>query len=301
MMPSRAQQSGYVGRFAPSPTGDLHFGSLLAAVGSFLQARHHGGKWLIRVEDIDPPREVEGSAQRILSDLRRLGLAPDEPVLLQSTRHEAYAAARDGLLATGLAFHCTCSRGDLPPGGIYPGTCRNGVQGHDGQSSVRIRVGRSKVEFTDRVLGSVAQDLAVEVGDFVIHRVGGLPAYQLAVVVDDAHQGITEVVRGADLLESTPRQIYLQQKLNLPTPSYLHLPLATTPDGVKLSKRLRSDPVNLADPAAALERALSFLGQQPPTHLELAALLAWGIENWNPEAIPRRKSIPLGDRPESGH
>ena len=293
-MTARTSNSGYVGRFAPSPTGDLHFGSLLAALGSFLQARRHGGRWLIRIEDIDPPREVAGSTGRILADLERLGLIPDEPVMMQSSRHAAYAAACGRLLTSGDAFNCTCSRSDLPPSGIYPGTCRNGGPGRGDRNSIRVRVGRSSIRFTDGLMGSVRQDLAREVGDFVIRRSDGLPAYQLAVVVDDAAQGVTEVVRGADLLDSTPRQILLQEFLRLPTPRYVHLPLAVNPEGAKLSKRLGSDPVNLDDPAATVTQALKFLGHPPPPRLELGDLLEWAIDNWNLEAVPREQAVPFG-------
>jgi glutamyl-Q tRNA(Asp) synthetase len=288
-------QTPYVGRFAPSPTGELHFGSLLAAVGSYLQARSNGGKWLLRIEDIDPPREVPGSAERIIADLQRLGLIPDETVLLQSTRLEVYFGASRILQREGKAFRCTCSRRDLPPSGIYPGTCREGSISNSKRKSVRIRVGQNEIWFNDEVMGPVHQHLGNAVGDFVIERSGGLPAYHLAVVMDDAMQEITEVVRGADLLDSTPRQIFLQKSLGLPTPGYLHLPVATTPRGDKLSKRYRSDPINRTDPATAVESALRFLGHAPPPNLQLDALWAWSIENWNTESIPRLAAMPVSD------
>ena len=290
-----------MGRFAPSPTGDLHFGSLLAAVGSFLQARSKGGKWLVRIEDIDPPREIPGSGQRIMADLERLGLKPDEPVLLQSTRSKAHSDVTQTLLQSGKAFCCSCSRSDLPQSGIYPGTCRDGVEGSSERMSIRVRVGHAEIRFTDKVMGLVNQDLASEVGDFVIRRSDGLPAYHLAVVTDDAFQGITEVVRGADLLDSTPRQVFLQQALHLPTPGYLHLPMATTSKGGKLSKRFKSDPINRADPVAVIEQALQFLGHAPPANLELEALWAWSIEHWNTESIPRRATIPVSKHIVTGY
>jgi len=292
-MSSKPPQTRYVGRFAPSPTGELHFGSLLAAVGSFLQARSNNGKWLVRVEDIDPPREIPGSSRSIISDLVRLGMKPDEPVMFQSVRGKAYSAASRSLLKSGKAFYCTCSRSDLPKSGIYPGTCRNGAREDSERKSVRIRVDHDEIRFTDKVMGSVTQQLASEVGDFVINRSDGLPAYQLAVVVDDAFQDITEVVRGADLLDSTPRQIHLQQALQLPTPAYLHLPMATTRSGDKLGKRFKSDPINRAGPVTVIEKALQFLGHNPPPNLELEALWTWSIENWNTELIPRRAAIPV--------
>ena len=214
-----------VGRFAPSPTGDLHFGSLLAAVASNLQVRSRGGQWLLRVDDIDPPREVPGSADRIIGDLRRLGMPPDDAVLYQSQRTQAYEAARDKLLEEGLAFWCGCSRSELPRSGVYPGTCRTGLPRGKSPRAVRLRVGSKPVIFDDAIQGPVRDDLQETVGDFVIWRADGLPAYQLAVVVDDAFQGVSEVVRGADLLESTGRQIYLQGRLGLPTPSYAHHPV----------------------------------------------------------------------------
>ena len=286
------QQSGAfttpVGRFAPSPTGDLHFGSLLAAVASFLHARSHGGKWLVRVEDIDPPREVPGSAKRIIDDLRRFGMRPDGDILFQSRRTNAYESARDRLLGSGLAFWCGCSRSDLPRSGVYPGTCRNGLPPGASPRSVRLRVDREPVCFEDAIQGPVRERLDETVGDFVIWRADGLPAYQLAVVVDDDFQSVTEVVRGADLLDSTARQVHLQACLGLPRPTYAHHPVAVGEDGRKLSKRLRSDPVASLPPAAALRAALAFLGQPCPANLEQDALWDWAIGHWDLSRIPRR-------------
>jgi glutamyl-Q tRNA(Asp) synthetase len=277
-----------VGRFAPSPTGDLHFGSLLAAVASFLQARSRGGEWLLRVDDIDPPREVPGSADRIIRDLQRFGMHPDGTVLYQSQRTHAYEAARDTLLESDLAFWCGCSRAELPRSGVYPGTCREGLPHGKAPRAVRLRVGREPVVFDDAIQGPVREDLRETVGDFVIWRADGLPAYQLAVVVDDAFQGVSEVVRGGDLLDSTGRQVHLQGSLGLPTPTYAHHPVAVDEDGRKLSKRFRADPVAALAPAQALRAALNFLGQDCPDQLCLEATWDWALANWKLARIPRR-------------
>ncbi len=294
-MPCPTSSSGYVGRFAPSPTGDLHFGSLVAAVGSFLQARKLNGKWLLRVEDIDPPREVPGSAGRIVEDLERLGMRPDEPVLYQATRLDAYADACQALLLTGRAYYCGCSRKQLPSSGIYPGTCRSLDPSDASGMSIRVKVGNRRVILRDRVMGELNQGLESEVGDFVIRRRDGLPAYQLAVVLDDAFQGITEVVRGADLLDSTPRQIFLQETLGLPTPEYLHLPIATGTDGNKLGKRHQADPVAGNDRVLSLRAALEFLGQPaPPSGLDLEGIWGWAVAHWDTGLIPRDRHIVTG-------
>ena len=276
-----------IGRFAPSPTGDLHFGSLVAAVASYLQAKSAGGHWLIRVEDIDPPREVPGSADRILEDLQRFGMQPDQPVLYQSKRSDAYELAITDLLDQGQAYWCGCSRSELPASGIYPGTCSNGLPKGKSPRSVRLRVNDVAVSFTDLVQGQVEENLRKLVGDFVIKRADGLAAYQLAVVVDDAFQGVTEVVRGADLLGSTARQIHLQNCLGLATPVYAHHPVAIGSDGTKLSKRFGSDPVASSSPAQALEMALRFLGQPCPEGLSDKELMAWALSNWRLSRIPQ--------------
>jgi glutamyl-Q tRNA(Asp) synthetase len=280
------QNTAYTGRFAPSPTGELHFGSLVAAVESFLQARQSKGKWLVRMEDIDPPREVPGSAASIIRDLERLGLRSDRPVLYQSSRTEAYQAAAEILLREGKAFHCGCSRKDLPSSGRYPGTCRSGLGRGKASRTVRLRVDSSPIEFSDLVQGDVRENLENSVGDFVIWRADGLPAYQLAVVVDDAYQDITEVVRGADLLDSTARQIYLQRCLGLATPSYAHLPVAMHSDGKKLGKRYRSDPVASVPAQEAIFLALQFLGQSPPEGLALDELWRWACTHWQLASVP---------------
>ncbi len=278
-----------VGRFAPSPTGDLHFGSLISAVGSFLEAKTQGGKWLLRVEDIDPPREVKGSASRIIDDLYRLGMEPDGPILYQSSRYAAYQASIDQLLKAGRAFACWCTRKDLPPSGVYQGTCRNGIRNGRKPRAIRLLVTQETCDFSDALQGNVSVSLTRDVGDFVIHRADGLYAYQLAVVVDDQFQGITQVVRGADLLDSTCRQLYLQKTLGFDSPAYMHLPLALSADGHKLSKRLQADPVKHHAPAVAVATALLFLGQNPPAGLALTPLWEWAIENWNSKLIPRSK------------
>lgn len=275
------------GRFAPSPTGELHFGSLIAALASYLQAKSPGGRWLVRVEDIDPPREVQGSAGRILQDLHRFGLQPDQPVLYQSERTEAYESAIRQLLDSNQAYWCGCSRSDLPSSGIYPGTCSQGLPAGKSPRSVRLRVNDELIGFTDLIQGPVQENLSTSVGDFVIRRADGMAAYQLAVVVDDAFQGVTEVVRGADLLDSTARQIHLQKCLGLATPVYAHHPVALGKDGNKLSKRLGSDPITAFHPGQVLELALGFLGQACPQGLGQAELLHWALENWQLSRIPR--------------
>jgi glutamyl-Q tRNA(Asp) synthetase len=242
----------YRGRFAPSPTGALHFGSLVAAVGSWVRARAQNGAWIVRMEDLDPPREIPGAAADILETLAAFGMESDEPVLFQSRREAVYSAAFERLKTMNQVFPCWCSRTDLEStGGIH----------------------RACIASPEPARAP-AWRLYDEAGDFVIRRVEGWYAYQLAVVVDDAEQGITEVVRGADLLESTPRQIRLQRLLGLPTPDYLHLPLALDADGRKLSKQDRARPVDRADPLPALRAALAFLGQRVPQASKPAALLA---------------------------
>ncbi len=284
------------GRFAPSPTGALHFGSLVAAVGSFLDARHRGGDWLVRMEDLDRTREVPGAADGILRTLDAFALTWDGPVVYQSTRTDAYAQALEHLRALGLVYPCACSRKEIaaaglagPEGPIYPGTCRAGLAPGRRGRSLRLRVPPGEVAFVDRVQGLIAQDVARTVGDYVIRRADGVHAYQLAVVLDDAWQGVTDVVRGADLTASTPRQILLQGALGLPTPAYAHLPLVLDRLGRKLSKSEVAAPVDPADPIPTALMALRHLGQDlpPETPGTAAELWSWAIPRWDLGRVPR--------------
>jgi glutamyl-Q tRNA(Asp) synthetase len=284
----------YIGRFAPSPTGELHFGSFVTAVASYLQARQRGGQWLIRVEDIDPPREVAGSSGRILHDLKILGMESDQPVLFQSSRLVEYSKAAQLLLSNGKAFYCSCSRKDLPTSGIYPGTCRHKSIGPGENKSIRLKTSKRPITFTDKIQGDLGENLEEERGDFVIWRADGLPAYQLAVVIDDAMQGITEVVRGSDLIDSTCKQILLQEQLNVPTPAYVHLPVATL-NGKKLSKRFGSDPISSESGERVTERVLKFLGHTPPKDLHLDRLWEWAVDNWDICRIPGTMEIPVDE------
>ncbi|WP_295476297.1 tRNA glutamyl-Q(34) synthetase GluQRS [uncultured Pseudomonas sp.] len=287
--------SSYVGRFAPTPSGYLHFGSLVAALASYLDARAAGGQWLMRMEDLDPPREVPGAQAAILHTLETYGFEWDGPCVRQSERHEAYAQVLQRWFSQGLAYACTCSRKQLEPfGGIYPGTCRNLGHAPEG-AAIRVRVPEVEYRFTDRVQGEYRQHLGRESGDFVIRRRDGLYAYQLAVVIDDAWQGINHIVRGADLLDSTPRQLYLQELLGIAQPRYLHVPLITQPDGHKLGKSYRSPPLPADQATPLLLRALRALGQNPDPQLRYATpeeLLKWGVQHWNAEAIARVPSLP---------
>ena len=276
----------YRGRFAPSPTGHLHFGSLVAAVGSWLCARHADGEWLVRVEDIDPPREMPGSAESILAALPRFGLVADGPALFQSRRMAAYEAAFEQLKVDGHLFACWCSRNDLAGGLHLDGNCL--ARPSEGRAPAwRLRVPDVAIAFDDALQGPQLQNLRLASGDFVLRRVEGFYAYQLACVVDDAFQGITHVVRGNDLLDSTPRQIYLQRCLGLPTPGYLHLPLALDQAGHKLSKSERAHPVDPTDPLPALRNALAFLGLPAPADARTpAALLAHALAHFSPTLLP---------------
>jgi glutamyl-Q tRNA(Asp) synthetase len=254
--------SRYRGRFAPSPTGPLHLGSLVAAFGSWLMARHAGGEWWVRIEDLDPPREIAGAAETQLRTLSAFGLVSDGPVLRQSDRHALYDAALSRLRDAGLAFACHCSRSDLAAVGGIHRCCRPGAQRE--LPAIRLHVpDDTRIAFDDAIHGRFEQDVARAVGDVVLRRADGYWAYQLAVVVDDADQGITDVVRGADLLDSTPRQILLQRALGLPTPRYAHLPLIVDDSGHKLSKSLAALPVDADDPLPTLRLAWCALHQRP--------------------------------------
>lgn len=277
----------YRGRFAPSPTGDLHAGSLVAALASWLDARAHAGIWLVRIEDLDPPREEAGAARRNLATLAAFGLASDELPVFQSTRGELYQPALDGLVDAGLVYGCACSRREIVAAQqrlglrahVYPGTCRGGT-GQRPVRALRVRVPDETVQFNDRACGRYAQDLAREVGDFIVRRADGFWAYQLAVVVDDAEQGITDVVRGADLLDNTPRQIWLQHVLALPTPRYLHVPVLTNLRGEKLSKQTGAAALDTRRPLAELERAWRHLGFAPLGANTVDAFLRTAVELW---------------------
>jgi len=276
----------YRGRFAPSPTGDLHLGSLLTAVASYLQARKNKGQWLIRIEDIDPPREVAGSAAGIIRDLQALGMTADEDISYQGQNTTAYRQAATSLLSANKAFRCACSRKQLRGFPVYPGSCRNLALD---AAAIRLRADNRQMTVLDKLQETCKYSLTDDIGDFIIWRADKLPAYQLAVVIDDAAQGITEVVRGCDLLDSTPRQIYLQECLGLAHPDYLHIPLLTDNSGRKLSKRDRDDPLNQLQPVAAIRLALQLLGQQPPAGItKLDALWDWAIGHWELKNIPLR-------------
>jgi glutamyl-Q tRNA(Asp) synthetase len=286
--------SAYRGRFAPSPTGPLHAGSLVAALASWLDARAAGGTWLVRIEDADRPRCPPGMDTLVLAQLAQCGLQPDEPPWWQSQRDAAYAAALHQLLASSQAYPCGCTRREIEgalaaqgraPGRdqelVYPGTCRSGLHGKPARA-VRFRVpdAAPPVHWHDRRLGAQQQDLAAAVGDFVLRRADGLWAYQLAVVVDDAAQGITHVVRGEDLADNTPRQLLLQRALGHPTPTYLHTPLVLAADGHKLSKQNGAAALDLQDPQAALAAAARVLGLHLPAAPTLADWLAQAVAAW---------------------
>ena len=277
----------YRGRFAPSPTGALHAGSLVAALASWLDARAHEGSWLVRIEDLDPPREAAGAAADIIDTLAAFGMASDEPVLFQSDRAAAYEAALQRLQQMGLVYGCACSRKDIDAmeaqsgvlQGVYPGTCRTGTRGRPARA-IRVRVPAETFGFDDRARGAFAQQLERDVGDFVVRRADGLWAYQLAVVVDDAAQGITDVVRGADLIDNTPRQIFLQCALGYATPQYMHVPIMTNQAGEKLSKQTGAQPVDRFNGLSELERAWQHLGFARLGADSREAFLARAVELW---------------------
>ena len=285
-------KSIYRGRFAPSPTGELHLGTLLAAVGSYLQARSQNGEWLMRIEDVDTTRRVDGASDQLLRVLESFGFEWDDEVIYQSQRTELYQAALEELSKKDLIYPCTCSRKQLSDeGAVYAGHCRHRHLPLNEDHALRIRVQNQRINFDDRVIGEYHQQLSNECGDFVIKRKDGLFAYQLAVVVDDAEQGINEVVRGVDLLDSTPRQIYLQQQLGYAQPEYLHLPLLIDEQGHKLGKSTGAAALDLKHPVTSLHAALTLLGQQPPKELardNLKALWQWAFNHWNIQLIPKQ-------------
>jgi glutamyl-Q tRNA(Asp) synthetase len=277
--------SSYVGRFAPSPTGNLHIGTLAAAAASYLHARQAGGLWLVRIEDIDPPREVAGSADGILRTLEALDLQWDRAVRYQRSRIDAYLAPARELFRQRAAFYCHCSRQQiraLSQGNRYPGTCRDKALGAD-DAALRLLVPDVETTFVDGLRGSIARRLSEAEGDFVIVRRDGLPAYHLAVVIDDADQGVTDVVRGVDLLECTPLHIYLQRQLGVPTPRYWHIPLLTNRAGEKLSKGTGAEAIDSRRPARSALRLLQLFGLNPPRELAEARpreLWQWAEHHW---------------------
>lgn len=289
----------YRGRFAPSPTGELHFGSLVAAVGSYLDAKANKGEWVVRIEDIDETRCHPEYESSILKTLEAFGFEWDGPVIRQTDRIDAYRAAFDELKRKGLVYGCACTRREIADSAvgidgapIYPGTCRNGL--HEGKTARawRLRVPDKTIGFDDSIQGRQEQNLEKDVGDFVLLRSDGLFAYQLAVVVDDAGQGINHIVRGADLLASTPRQIWLYECLGQPVPTYAHLPLAVNENGEKLSKQTRAAPVDFADPVAMLTAAMRFLNLAPEKDdFALQDCWNWAIMNWSINIAPKTQTI----------
>ncbi len=305
-----SRQIPVIGRFAPSPTGPLHLGSLVAALGSYLLARRSGGRWLLRMDDLDTPRVLPGMADDILRTLEALGFQWDGEVVWQSSRTDAYQAAFAELIDKGMVYPCGCSRQEIARIGsaphskdgelLYPGSCRNGLPQGKTPRAWRVKVTDEPVCFQDGIMGACCETLAESCGDFVVRRADGPFAYQLAVVVDDAAAGVNQVARGADLLSSTPRQLRLQRLLGYPIPDYWHLPLVTGPGGTKLSKR--ENAVSLAagrdlakTGGSLLLAALRFLGQATPTFPAIVTpreVLAWGVSNFDPAVIPRN-SVPF--------
>lgn len=295
----KPEPAPYVGRFAPSPTGPLHFGSLIAALASYLDAKSKTGKWLLRMEDLDPPREPAGAAENILEQLQNLGFDWDGDVLYQSSRIQAYEQAMYSLTEQGMCFYCHCTRPRIQAlGSVYDGQCRGNVRTTDSTeiegAAIRVKTLDQVVTFQDRIQGHFQQNIQHHTGDFVIKRKDKLFAYQLAVVVDDGFQGITDVVRGYDLIDSTPRQIYLQQYLQLATPRYAHFPVAADSSGNKLSKQHFADEISSSQGSKHLLQAMDFLGLSPDPALITetpATLLKWGIAHWDIQHIPKLATI----------
>jgi glutamyl-Q tRNA(Asp) synthetase len=300
--------SAYIGRFAPSPTGPLHFGSLVCALASFVDARHHQGQWLVRIEDSDPPREIPGATTVILKQLESHGLLWDGELLYQSQRSDAYEAALAQLHRDGLSYSCDCNRSRVSGlGGIYDGRCRRRPVGSD--SAIRLKLPEdgndSTIAFNDLIMGDYKQNLCRDVGDFVIQRRDQLFSYQLAVTVDDQFQNISHIIRGADLLDSTPRQIYLQRCLGASSEQaaamhYGHLPLAINSEGQKLSKQNHAPALSLGKESINLWLALKWLQQAPPAELrreDSATILNWAIANWSIAKIPNSAEIPAPETP----
>ena len=298
-MTQQLESRKYRGRFAPTPSGLMHFGSLVAAVGSYLDARSYQGEWLVRIEDVDQPRVKTGISEKLLSTLEFMGMYWDGPVIYQSQRYSRYQEALHFLKTLDLVYPCSCSRKEIADsaitgldGIVYPGNCRNGFPPEHDQrfKALRLKTNSDRIEFQDRLRGKIHQSIEKEIGDFVLRRSDGIYTYQLAVVIDDAWQGITDIVRGADLLNSTPRQIFLQRLFGYPEPSYLHLPVVTNLQGEKLSKQTLAQPINTDNPLSQLIAAIDFLGQLPPRELiegNLTSFWTWAIENWSVPKIPR--------------
>jgi glutamyl-Q tRNA(Asp) synthetase len=291
----------YKGRFAPSPTGPLHFGSLLAAVASYLQTVTQGGHWYVRIEDLDPPREIPGSANDIIKTLDDFGFEWNGEIIFQSERSELYEYYLQQLLGLNMAYPCACSRSDIAQANsrdatnlVYRGTCRQGIAPGKKARSIRVLTDNTLTSFTDRLQGNYHQTLESDVGDFIIRRADGLHSYQLAVVIDDKEQEITDIVRGCDLLDSTPRQIYLQKLLGIDTPDYMHIPVAVNREGQKLSKQTHAKPVSAKNASNELYQALNILGQNPPAEIQgadTATIWEWAKINWDPAKISKVQKI----------
>lgn len=288
----------YVGRFAPSPTGPLHFGSLVAAVASYLDAKTNNGKWLVRIEDLDKPREVKGAAEAIIQCLDTYGFVWDDKIIYQSQRNEAYSNAFATLVNKKLIYPCTCTRKEIADsssqigieGVVYPSTCLTHPTKPNAPIAWRIKTEDKFIHFNDEVQGKISQNIKFDVGDFVVKRADGLFAYQLAVVIDDAEQGVTHIVRGADLLNSTPRQIYLQKLLCLNQPHYAHIPIVINNEGQKLSKQTLATDLSSSETSVMLFNALKFLNQNPPPTLvnsDITTCWHWAFENWNRDSITK--------------
>jgi len=299
-----SQQLLYRGRFAPSPTGPLHFGSLIAAMGSYLQAKQQNGEWLVRIDDIDPPRQQKGAADDILKTLEAFGFEWDQSVLYQSSRLKHYQTALDYLIEQQLAYPCSCSRasilqktGQTKGEIVYPGFCRHGPinkQANESELSTRLMCNDEIIRFNDAIQGKQSINLAKQVGDFIIKRRDQHFSYQLATGIDDADQGITEVVRGADLLNCTPSHIHVQNTLHLPSPQYCHLPVALNNDGQKLSKQNHAEAIYAKDSAQLLYKSLKFLGQMPPIALNKASqedIWSWAKTHWQLDLVPKELQL----------
>lgn len=288
-------ESTYVGRFAPSPTGPLHFGSLVAAISSYLDAKFNNGLWLVRIEDLDPPREPKGASDLILSQLQTFGLEWDGDVLFQSTRIDAYQSALDKLDQKSLTYRCDCTRVSIrAKGSIYDGYCRTRDKAPTRDFAIRVKTSDMPIRFKDDIRGIFKQNIEKDVGDFIVKRKDSLFAYHLAVVVDDDFQQITHIVRGSDLIDSTPRQIYLQEMLGLRTPNYAHIPIAVNDHDLKLSKQNFSKGIEKQDASALIFKSLKFLGYDPPNMMIKASVreqLQWALCNWDIHSVPKLANI----------